>query len=344
MKHTVIQKTSIVGIFSLLLIVVLPFLLTEKAEAASLQQVWVRFDRMATGTATTGTVCAKTPVAAATESNVIVTFPTGFTLGAAGTFTVDNTTNLPNGSTGWLGILTATNVTGQAVTFPSSDLTANTLYCFNWLNTAAVQTGSAGANQTGTIATGGNSSDFSTDILTTGYDLIGVTATVPPTFTFALGSNTAALGTLSTTTASATGVTATIGTNAASGWVAWVKSANAGLLSASTTATVPTAGTVGNTPDDLASTTGYVLDVDITADSATGTGTVTQAANYGAEYNGTNATSGGTLSTSFQPIAASNGTTDNDVLTLIPRAKISAVQAAATDYADTLTVVAAGRF
>jgi hypothetical protein len=31
-------------------------------------------------------------------------------------------------------------------------------------------------------------------------------------------------------------------------------------------------------------------------------------------------------------------------LTLIERAKISAVQAAATDYTDTLTVVAAGRF
>jgi hypothetical protein len=77
---------------------------------------------------------------------------------------------------------------------------------------------------------------------------------------------------------------------------------------------------------------------------ATGTGTVSQAAGYGAEYNGTNSTSGGALSTTFQPIAAANGTTDGDVLTLIERAKITAVQAAATDYTDTLTVVAAGRF
>jgi hypothetical protein len=84
--------------------------------------------------------------------------------------------------------------------------------------------------------------------------------------------------------------------------------------------------------------------VNVTTDSGTGTGTVSQASNFGAEYNGTNTTSGGTLSTTFQPIAAANGTTDGDVLTLIERAKISAVQAAATDYTDTLTVVAAGRF
>lgn len=349
MKHTVIQKTSVASIFFLLLIVVLPFLLTEKAEAASLQQAWIRFDRMATGTATTGTVCAKTAVAVATESNVVVTFPTGFTLGVFGTFTVD-IANLPNGATGWLGILTATNVTGQAVTFPSSDLTADTLYCFNWTSTTAVQTGSAGANQTGTIASGGNSSAFSTDILTAGSDLINVTATVPPTFTFALGTNAAALGTLSPATTSATGVTATIATNAAAGWVAWVKSANAGLLSGSTTATVPTGDSAtDNTPLDLAATAGYVLDVNYT-DSAVGTGSISQALNYGQEYaGGTNAdavtgTAGGNLSITFQPIAASNGTTDNDVLTLIVRAKISAIQAAATDYADTLTVVAAGRF
>jgi hypothetical protein len=116
------------------------------------------------------------------------------------------------------------------------------------------------------------------------------------------------------------------------------------LNSAGTGASIPTAGSVDNSPTDLTSVTGYVLDVNITTDSATGTGTVSQAADYGAEYNGTNTTSGGTLSTTFQPIAASSGTTDGDVLTLIERAKISAVQAAATDYTDTLTIVAAGRF
>jgi len=87
----------------------------------------------------------------------------------------------------------------------------------------------------------------------------------------------------------------------------------------------------------------YLADY-VTTDSGTGDGTVTQAAGYGAEYNGTNTTSGGALSTTFQPIAASSGTTDGDVLTLIERAKVTAVQAAASDYTDTLTIVAAGRF
>ena len=50
------------------------------------------------------------------------------------------------------------------------------------------------------------------------------------------------------------------------------------------------------------------------------------------------------LSTTFQAIAAANGTTAGDVLTLIERAKVTATQEAAGDYTDTLTVIAAGRF
>jgi hypothetical protein len=172
-----------------------------------------------------------------------------------------------------------------------------------------------------------------------------VSATVPATFSFTLSGNTDSFTTnLSTSIVSTTGRTVTIATNAASGWVAWVKSANAALNSVSTGASIPTAGTVNDAPSDLDSVTGYVLDVDITTDSGTGTGTVSQDPGYGDEYAGADATEGGTLSTTFQPIANANGTTAGDVLTLIERAKITAVQAAATDYTDTLTVVAAGRF
>jgi hypothetical protein len=225
----------------------------------------------------------------------------------------------------------------------------STLYCFNFTGTSTLTTGTAGNNQTGTItsrATGPATIDTSTYALSiVSNDQIVVTAVVPPTFSFALSANADTFtSNLSTTTTSTNGRTVTLGTNAASGWVAWVRSANAGLNSAATGAAIATAGTVDNTPTDLASTTGYVLDVDITNDSGTGTGTITQASNYGAEYAGANTTSGGTLSTTFQPIAASSGTTDNDVLTLTERAKITAVQAAANDYTDTLTVVAAGRF
>ncbi len=307
----------------------------------------MRPDRLKASTATTGLICAQ-PQTVGTEADVQVTFPTGFTLGLAATFTV-TTTNLPSGATVWPGIGTASNVTGQVVTFPSTDLVVGTLYCFNWSSSTAVTTSSAGNDKTGTITTRTSgpatidSSGYALSIVSD--DQIVVTATVPATFSFALSGNTDTFsGNLGTTTTSTSGKTVTISTNAASGWVAWVKSANAALNSASTSATIATAGTVNDTPSDLASVTGYVLDVDITTDSGTGTGTITQAAGFGAEYAGANATSGGTLSTTFQPIAASDGTTDGDVLTLIERAKISAVQAAATDYTDTLTVVAAGRF
>ena len=119
--------------FLLLATVAVPvFAYHQSASAAALSQVFVRFDRMKIGTGTTGTVCAK-PATVGTETDVQVVFPTGYTLGIAGTFTV-TTTNLawPSGGTAWPGINTATNVTTQTVTFPSTDLTVGTLYCFNW--------------------------------------------------------------------------------------------------------------------------------------------------------------------------------------------------------------------
>ncbi len=62
------------------------------------------------------------------------------------------------------------------------------------------------------------------------------------------------------------------------------------------------------------------------------------------EYNGTTTEEGGTLSTSYQIVATADGTTDGDVFTLVERAFISATQPAASDYTDTLTVIAAGMY
>ncbi len=337
-----------IGLFLSGLFLPLLFFWVQLAHAGNFQQVYIRLDRLKASTTTGGTVCAQ-PQTAGTEADVQVTFPTGFTVNTTASNWTVTTTNLPSGATAWVSIGTATAVSSQTVTFPSGDLVVGTLYCFNFSGTSTLTTATAGNDKTGTVttrATGPSTIDSSGYALSiVSDDQIVVTATVPATFTFSLSGNTDTFtSNLSTTTTSTSGQTVTISTNAASGWVAWVKSANAALNSASTGATIATAGSVDNAPTDLASATGYVLDVNITTDSGTGTGTVSQASNYGAEYNGTNTTSGGTLSTSFQPIAASDGTTDGDVLTLIERAKISAVQAAATDYTDTLTVVAAGRF
>jgi hypothetical protein len=362
MQHPLLKKTSFTSILILLFVFILPIIFSEKAEAAGFTQAYIRFDHMASNTATTGMICAKPSSTLTTYRKLEVTFPdensaTDFVVSttAANWQSGNISTSSIDGNTAWPDITNTTaSISGNIVTWTHTadqTLSSSNTYCFRWTNTAALTTPTTGgASSLVGTARALNSSDselmnskYSTAIISN--DQIVVSATVPPTFTFSLSGNTDSLGTLSSASiASSSGKTVTLATNAASGWVVWVKSANAALNSASTGATIATAGSLDNTPTDLASTTGYVLDVNITTDSGTGTGTVSQASNYGAEYNGTSTTEGGTLSTTFQPIAAANGTTDGDYLTLIERAKISAVQAAATDYTDTLTVVAAGRF
>jgi hypothetical protein len=350
-RFSTIRKTAALQIFALLLVVALPILLANRAAAAGFLQTWVRLDRMKASTFTSGLVCAQTPATdTGTEIDVQVVFPSDFVVGTTLTDWAVATTDLPSGATIWPGIgqATAANNTTKTVTFPSSALTTSTLYCFRWTNsTAALQTGSSGANKTGTVttrATGPTSLDssaYSTAIVSN--DQVVITATVPATFSFSLPTNSIAfLSNLTTTPVLTSTSVATISTNASSGWVAWVKSANAALNSVSTGASIPTAGSIDNAVTDVATTNGYFLDVAFT-DSGNGTGNVTQAANYGQEYNG-DATHGGTLSTTFQPVAASSGTTDGDTLIFTALARISAIQAAATDYTDTLTIVAAGRF
>lgn len=340
--HAAVISTLVLGMAA-------PLLMPDKAYAGNLTNTILRLDRMNASTATGGTVCAKA-VTVGLETDVQVTFPAGFTVNTTAANWTVTTTNLPLGSTAWVGILTATAVAGQVVTFPSGDLVVGTLYCFNFTGTSTLTTSTAASDKTGTIQTrigGGTPTNhdigyYATAVVTDGGtpdgDQISVTATVPATFSFSLSANTAALGNLSTTTTSAGGITTTVSTNAENGWNAWVKSTNAnstaGLYSPTAVSTLASAGTVDAAPSDLAALTGIVLDVD------TGTNTPT----VDAEYNGTNATSGGTLDTAFQPIASQTAPAAASTVTLIARAKIAATQPAATDYATTLTVVGAGNF
>lgn len=339
-----LRNVTALGISGLLVVAaVAPLALSRTAHAADLTRVLVRFDRMAQNTPTTGTVCAN-PTSAGTEDDVQVVFPTGYTLGLAATFVV-NTTNLawPTGGTIWPGIGTATNVTSQTVTFPSTDLTPGTLYCFNWTNTAAVTTvNSASANQTGSVTTRASatpidSSPYST--ATIANDQILVTATVPQTFSFALSGNSDALGTLGTgsVTSSSSPVTATINTNAKNGWYAWARDSQTGLHSASASATIPST-TPGTNSTQVAGTPGY--NTGVTATSGGGTGTATPAP----AFDGTTPGDGGGLDTSLRTIATSGGTAQAHVLTLTNNVAIGVTTPAATDYTDTITVIGAGLF
>lgn len=328
----------------LALAVVTQLVFAQISSAAALTKVAVRFDRMKISTATTGTVCAQ-PATVATEADVQVVFPTGYTLGSAANFTV-NTTNTawPTGGTAWPGIATATNVTSQTVTFPSGDLTVGTLYCFNWTNSAAVTVkSSATTSNLGSVttrATGPTNIDtesYATASITD--DQIVVSATVPSIFSFALSGNTDALGTLSTASVgtSPTPRTATVNTNAKNGWLVWAKDANTGLTSASAAYTI--ASTTPGTNSTLsAGTLGY--NTGITTSQVGGSGTITVAA----PFVGTGAGQGGGLDTSLRTVATSTGTANTAVLTIKNNVAIDATTAAASDYTDTITVIGAGLF
>lgn len=339
-------KAKILLVFAL----VIGFSLTsaKPASAAQMNEVFVRLARMKASTTTGGTVCVKMATTAGTDAKIKVTFPTGFTVNSTASNWTVTTSNLPAGASAMPGIDTATGVSSQTVTFPITDISSNsTLYCFNFSGTSTLTNSSAGTDKTGTVqvTTSGDAEidagAYATAVIAD--DQVVVTATVPATFSFALGTNTQALGTLSTgSISSGSGVSVTVSTNASNGWLGWVLSANAALNSASTGDSIATTGTVNDSPNTLsAGTEGYVLDANLTTDSATsGSGTVT----IDAEYNGGDTSSGGTLSTTYTEFVTANGPTDGDIVTLIPRVAISGLTQAATDYTDTLTVVGAGWF
>lgn len=343
---TNIQSKVTRPVFAAILVfsVVVPILSSTLASAAALSQVEVRFDRMKVSTATTGTVCAK-PTTTATEAFVQVAFPTSYTLGAAGTFTV-NTTNTawPTGGTAWPGIATASNVTGQVVTFASTDLTVGTLYCFNWDNSAAVTVkATPTSSNSGTVTT---RTSVPADIDTATYntasisdDQIVVTATVPSVFSFALSANTDALGTLGTgaVTTSPTPRTATVNTNAKNGWQVWARDSSTGLNSSSASSTISST-TPGTNSTLVAGTTGY--NTGITSSQVGGSGTITVAT----PFVGTATGQGGGLDTSLRSLATSTGPADTAVLTIKNNVAISPTVPAASDYTDTITVIGAGLF
>ena len=326
--------------------VAIPIFRANFAHAAALSQVEVRFDRMKISTATTGTVCAK-PTTTATEANVVVSFPTGYTVSTTTGNWATSTTNLawPSGATAWPSIgATASTASGQDVTWTSGDLTVGTLYCFNWTNSAAVSVkSSATSSNTGTVTTQDSGpatiDTASYNTASISDDQIVVTATVPSVFSFALSANSDALGTLGTgaVTTSPTPRTATVNTNAKNGWQVWARDSSTGLNSTSASSTISST-TPGTNSTLVAGTTGY--NTGITTSQVGGTGTITVAA----PFVGSSAGQGGGLDTSLRSLASSNGTADTAVLTVKNNVAISPTVPAATDYTDTITIIGAGLF
>ncbi|HSX05823.1 MAG TPA: hypothetical protein VLF69_05110 [Candidatus Saccharimonadales bacterium] len=328
----------------------------QHAHAATMGEVFVRFDRMATSTATTGTVCAKPATSSTDVKTWTVTFPTGYTVsGTAGNWQTSNisTTNLawPSGAVAWPNATSATaTISTQTVTWTNSSVqTMNntSIYCYNWTTTAAVSTpSSANPSLTGTIATQDHlaatidTGSYATAAITN--DQIAVTATVPTAFTFALSGNTDALGTLSTgsVSVSPTPRTVTVNTNAKNGWLVWADSASAGLHSSTASYTIGSNCSSGTGTNSTlsAGTEGY--NTGVTSSQVGGSGTITVATPFVGGVTG----KGGGLCTTYQSLASSTGSADTAVLTLTNNAAIKGSTPAATDYTDTITVVGAGLF
>ncbi len=371
MNHLLPNKKSFISklpnrkILSGTLILILLLILVRPSftSAAVAQQVWLRLDRVKAATATGGMVCMKTNAGdTGTEDGVRVDFPSDFTINETEANWSVTTTNIPSDATAWPSIAAPTGTgnyladnTSKYVWFVSGNLAANTLYCFNFSATTTLTNPSAGDSKTGSISAKAGASTTDTGnyaVSVISEDQVTVTATVPAIFTLSLSGTSIAHGTLTAGTVDTGSVTASLGTNASSGWVAWVKANTEYLNSAATSGQIASVATeADDSPTALSgSTYGWALDV-ILGQDADGDGTITQdTSGYGDEYDGngtsgcTGSTTGGYISDIFRTIAQSSGTSDNETLELCSLIRVAAFQEAATDYTATLTFTAAGRF
>lgn len=352
-----IRSLFVLALVSILFNTVFYFLYPGTVHAATLTKASIRLDRMGAGVAAGANskiLVVVKPTTTDTETLLKITWPTSsaFTVDATAANHTTSTTGLPatyQGETlnAWPTIgATASSVASGDVTFSSGDLTPGTLYGFyitGGITNPA--TGNAGTFRV-TIATQKagpvtiDSQTVAVDVTTTNSDQVTLTATVPSTFNFALGSNTIALGTLDPSARVTGTVNATIDTNAKNGWIAWIRSEGgaATLASASTGDSISSTNT--NSPVVAAiGAKGYVVDV-TGSQGGSSNGSLTIAT----EYDGDSTTSGGVISTAYEQIAQSTGQASGDSLTLKAIVTISAVTQAASDYTDTWEVVGAGNF
>lgn len=346
---------SIILNLSLLLLAFYPFLYPQKVNA-TLSTFYVRFDRQSATAALSGVVCMQSTLTNPLVAKVIIQFPSTFTGFAGGntSFTADTTAaNLPSGATAWPVAPTSTMVSAATTSalFSVGDLaSASNTYCFHFVGTGST-VGTAGNDKTGQVVAytaGGaivESGAYATAITTgTNSEQISITASVSATFSFALNGGDAnrnlPLGILNsaTTTTSPYQVTATISTNAHNGFLSWAKGTSTGGKLHSTSAAADITSTVASYPTitDLASATGYGIF------GVTGTNSPTIATGYATGPTGTSV--GKVDETTFNQLASKTGVQSGSTFNIGSRAKPASTDPAATDYSDTLTVVASGSF
>jgi hypothetical protein len=243
----------------------------------------------------------------------------------------------------------ASNQAAGTITITSTGsgdiITSGTSYCAELTSTSAVTNPTTAADYNVNVATNSDSQVDTVDVLTAGQNAYTVTATIAPTFTMSLSTNTSAFGTLSSSTANLSGsVVTTIATNAKSGWYLWAEDLNAGLHSTIASTTIPS---VTSSPYNFSTNAGTALEYGL---GATISGTAS-GLSVPAGYAYTSGTKGGQLSsTAFNEIATGTGpasgstgtltaqVTSNELVDILPTTP------PATDYTDTITLVGAGSF
>ncbi len=342
------KKVSLILIAYILLGAVLPYF-AKPAHAAIISEAFIRLDRLKASQTTGGTVCMKPSTThTATLTAVKVTWPSGFTVNSTGGNWTGTGSTL-GGATAMPGIAAATpTVSTQTVTWTfsgSQTVTSGTMYCFTFGASSTLTNSSAGNDKTGSMEMTDSSAPSSETIAyalsIVAEDQVTVDADVPALFTFTVPDTALDHGTLSTgsvdTDAQSAGMA--VYTNADNGWVVWLKADSTngfGLYSAATGDIIGDRVADGDTLATAgAGTEDWLIDVSLGA-----SGTIVT------EFDGNGTTTGGRLPAdgTYEQIASHTTVSDDDTVVLTSLAAISSINKAATDYQETLTVVAAGNF
>jgi hypothetical protein len=191
------------------------------------------------------------------------------------------------------------------------------------------------------VTAGSDSTTVAVRTVSSNADQIAVSASVNPTFSFSLSSNSAALSTLTTANPTeSSAINGTVSTNAAQGWQMWAAdlSGTPGLRSTTASKTIAYSPSAGAAASALSSgNEGYNLGSRSISGTTCGTPT------YGNFNSGTQYVGSG-LDGTLRSLVSVTGAADTCALALRVNASISATTPAATDYAGTVTVVAAGKF
>src|SRR5258708_5589951 len=222
----------------------------ERVEAVAAGNTYIRCDRMKAATNPGNCLVVFTSSSTtATETTIKVTLGSQWVSATNFSATATNytvtTTGIPAGTTAMPGIATADQVSGNTIRFPVTNLTNSTTYAFIITNggTGLITNPAASTAIVDTVFTRTGSDAATADtkdiaVPTISDDQIAITATVPPSFTFVFNNNSQTLTLAAGSISAGAGTTITVTSNSGGGWNAYVKQANAGLVSANASKTI----------------------------------------------------------------------------------------------------------